>query len=55
MLGVIGSSVAHINQTFRFNELIVRHSFGPRYDLGRSIVMSLAKQGAAQGYKVVGL
>ena len=34
--------------------LIVRHSFGQQLDLARSMFRSLARQGAAQGYKVVG-
>ena len=54
MLAVMGGSVAHVSPTFMFQELIVRHSFGQQRDLAKSIALSLFRQGAAQGYKVVG-
>jgi len=54
MLAVVGGSVAHVSPTFIFNELIVRHSFGPGRDLAKAVAQSLFRQGAAQGYKVVG-
>ena len=54
MLAVVGGSVAHVSPTFVFQELIVRHSFGQQRELARSIALSLFRQGAAQGYKVVG-
>ena len=54
MLAVVGGSVAHVSPTLTFNELIVRHSFGPQAGLARAVAMSLVRQGAAQAYKVVG-
>jgi hypothetical protein len=54
MLAVVGGSVAHVSPTFTFQELIVRHSFGQERDLAKAMALSLFRQGAAQGYKVVG-
>jgi hypothetical protein len=44
MLQVVGGSVAHVSPTFQFNELIVRHSFGQRRELAKTIAMSLVRQ-----------
>ncbi|CAM9775046.1 unnamed protein product, partial [Phaeothamnion confervicola] len=53
-LSVVGSSMAHVNPTFVFDELLVTHYFGNAVEFARMVVAALAQQGVAQGYKVVG-
>jgi hypothetical protein len=51
-LGVVGGSLAHVNPTFVFGELVVTNYCGNAHEFGQAVLRSLAQQGYAQGYKV---
>ncbi|CBJ48804.1 conserved unknown protein [Ectocarpus siliculosus] len=54
VLSVLGSSIAHVNPTFVFDELVVTHYCGSAGGLTGLVVTALTQQAVAQGYKVVG-
>lgn len=47
-------SIAHVNPTFVFDELVVTHYCGSAGGLTGLVVTALTQQAVAQGYKVVG-
>ncbi|CAM9838191.1 unnamed protein product [Scytosiphon promiscuus] len=54
VLSVLGSSIAHVNPTFVFDELVVTHYCGSIGGLSGLVVTAITQQAVAQGYKVVG-
>lgn len=50
----VSHSIAHVNPTFVFDELVVTHYCGGLRGLIALVVTALANQAVAQGYKVVG-
>lgn len=47
-------SIAHVNPTFVFDELVVTHYCGSIGGLSGLVVTAITQQAVAQGYKVVG-
>ena len=47
-------SIAHVNPTFVFDELVVTHYCGSAGGLSGLVLSALTQQAVAQGYKVVG-
>lgn len=48
------TSIAHVNPTFVFDEMIVTHYCGGLRGLVSLVLAALTQQAVAQGYKVVG-